>query len=770
MQRPAGSLTDQTLLEHIATRPHGRTSFKHLARELGLKGEARAELDERLSGLVERGELIELRGSQYVLPSMSREFTVGRLAMHRDGFGFVIPDRPVPLMEGDLFIPPEKADRAMHGDRVIARIVRFSDNGRAEGEIVRILKRAHLEIVGMFHVERRGCFVEPHDDRIREWVEIPDGMEIPASGTQVNRVGVEPRKIESPEDLDGLIVNVEILDYPEDGDRATGRVIEVLGHPDDFGIDVEIIIRKFHIPHKFPEAVLAQAQSYPLVVPAAEVARRRDFREYETVTIDGETARDFDDAVWVDRLPNGNYALHVHIADVSHYVTPGSPIDREAALRGTSVYFPDRAVPMLPVELSTELCSLKPQVDRLVLSALLEIDRQGDTVSQEFCRGVIRSAERMTYTDVWAILEGDAHVRQRYAPLVPRFELMRELAKILNRRRMKRGSIDFDMPEAKIEFDAEGQMTGVSRAERNFAHRLIEEFMLAANEAVASHLAEQDLPSVYRIHEPPSVTRISDFEQIASSFGYSLIPGGVPAKKFRNQTRHRDGRKTLRQTTVQEEGFVLSSRAYQKLVAQLEGQPEERILTYLMLRSLKQARYSEENKGHYALAAEFYTHFTSPIRRYPDLIVHRILGAWLDERQPMFTEQQLRAIAEESSSTERRADDAERELTEWKKARFMEDRVGEQFSALVISATRFGLFVELTELFIEGLVPIDTLPGDTYSYNENHRKIIGHRSRREFAIGDKIQVVLDRVDSMERKLQFSIYEPAPKRRGKKQHR
>lgn len=762
-----GSLSEEEVLSHIARLPHGRASFKTLVRELGVKGSGRAALDALLTRLTDRGELIGLRGDQYVVTSMSREFTTGILRMHRDGYGFVVPDKPIPNMQGDLFIPPDKAERGMHGDRVIARVVKFDENGRAEGEIVRVLKRAHMTVVGEFLIKRSGNFVKPHDDRIQQWVEIPEGMEIPPSRSTVHRVGVEPVKIESVEDLDGLIVNVEILDYPENGDNPAGRVIEVLGHPDDFGIDVEIIIRKFHIPHQFPEAVLRQAQDIPATIPADEIAAREDFRDLDIVTIDGETARDFDDAVWVDRLPNGNYALQVHIADVSYYVRPGSPIDREAARRGTSVYFPDRAVPMLPVELSTEQCSLKPHVDRLVLSALLEIDPKGDVVSQNFTRGVIRSAERMTYTNVWAVLEGDPAMRQRYEKLVPRFELMRELAKILNRRRMKRGSIDFDMPEAKIEFDPEGQMIGVSRSERNFAHRIIEEFMLAANEAVAGHLAEAEIPSIYRIHEPPNPAKIADFEAIASKFGYSLSAGGVPARKVRTVTRHRDGRKSIRETVTPDESFIVSSRAFQKLVAKLEGTPEERILTYLMLRSLKQAKYSEENRGHYALAAPVYTHFTSPIRRYPDLMVHRVLSAKLDGREPQWTEEQMRSVAEESSTTERRADEAERELTEWKKAKFMESRVGEQFDALVISATRYGLFVELEQYFVEGLVPIDTLPGDTYTYNENQRKIIGHRSRREFSIGDQIKVILDRVDSMERKLQFSVVEPERERRRKR---
>ncbi|HYO80781.1 MAG TPA: VacB/RNase II family 3'-5' exoribonuclease, partial [Bryobacteraceae bacterium] len=565
----SGPMNESTLLEHIGSLPHARATFKQLVRELGLKGEARENLDALLTVLTERGELIELRGGQFVLTSGSREFLNGRVSVHRDGYGFVVAEREVPLMKGDLFIPPDKLQDAMHGDRVIARVVRFDENGRAEGEVLRILRRAHATVVGEFRIRRSGCSVKPHDDRIQQWVDIPEGMEIPPSRESIHRVGVKPLKIEAVEDLDGLIVNVQILDYPEGGENPTGRVIEVLGHPDDFGIDVEIIIRKFHIPHQFPDAVIQQAKSYSLTLPEEEIARRRDFRDYEIVTIDGETARDFDDAVWVDRLPHGNYALHVHIADVGYYVQPGSPIDREALARGTSVYFPDRAVPMLPVELSTELCSLKPQVDRLVLSALLELDPKGDVVAQEFVRGVIRSAERMTYTNVHLILEGDKEQRERYSRLVPRFELMRELALILNRRRTKRGSIDFDMPEPVIEFDPEGQMKGVSRSPRNIAHRIIEEFMLAANEAVAGHLEELETPSVYRIHETPSANRIADFEQIANSFGYSLVPGGVAAKKFKSTVRHRDGRKTTKTVTNLNEDFVLPSRAYQKLVAEL---------------------------------------------------------------------------------------------------------------------------------------------------------------------------------------------------------
>ena len=766
MQKTTARLTETSLLHHIGRLPHSRASFKQLIREFGAKGGARVEMEALLKKLTDSGQLIELRGGQYVLIRGSREFAIGRLNMHRDGYGFLIADKPVEGIKGDVYIPKESASQAMHGDRVIVHIARIERDGRADGEIVKILKRAHVTVVGSFQVKRRGNFVQPQDERIRQWIEIPEGMEIPASGLSVNRVGVEPYKIEKPEDMDGMIVNVEILDYAEDQDNAVGRVIEVLGHAGDFGIDVEIMIRKHHIPHEFPAPVIEQARAFPAEVPVEEIIGRRDFRDLAIVTIDGETARDFDDAVWVERHANGHYTLQVHIADVSHYVRPGSPIDEEASMRGTSVYFPDRAVPMLPVELSSELCSLKPHVDRLVMSALLEIDNSGDVVAQDFTRGVIRSAERMTYTNVHLLLNGDAAQRERYAALVPRFELMQELALKLNRKRVKRGSIDFDLPEPLIEFDPEGNMIGVLRSERNIAHRIIEEFMLAANEAVASHLEAAKLPSIYRIHEMPDPKRIMDFEEVASHFGYSLGGEAVAVRKFRNVERKRDGRKVYTDVVLPSEQLTVTSRNYQKLVAKLAGKPEERILTYLMLRSLKQARYSEVNAGHFALAADSYTHFTSPIRRYPDLIVHRILAEYLETKRSSISEERLHTIADECSFTERRADDAERELMEWKKAKFMEDRVGDQFEGLITSTTRFGFFVELAEFFVEGLVPMDSLQGDFFKFHENTRKIIGERSRKMFSIGDQVEVILDRVDAVERKLTFSLV-PADTRKKKK---
>ncbi|HEY0749480.1 MAG TPA: RNB domain-containing ribonuclease, partial [Steroidobacteraceae bacterium] len=499
---PTAPLSEPQILAHVRDLPRGRATYKQLVKELRLTGEDRSELEDLLDRLIERGALVELRSGHFIAAGASSEYVTGRLSIHRDGFGFLIPDpieggaaqRQSSGFVGDVFLPPAQAEKGMNGDRALVHITRVAKEGRAEGEVIRILRRAHVTVVGEFRIRKRGNFVVPADDRIQQWIEIPEGMEIPPSHAQLDRVGSAPPQVHSVEDLDGMMVNVEVVEFPEGGDAGVGRVIEVLGAPDDFGVDVEIIIRKHHLPHEFPPAVIEQARDISREIGAGELEKRRDFRQYPIVTIDGETARDFDDAVHVSRLPNAHWALQVHIADVGYYVRPGTPIDVEAQLRGTSVYFPDRAVPMLPVELSTDICSLRPHEDRLVLSALLEFDAQGDVISQEFTHGIIRSSERMTYTNVFRVLEGDPAMRERYTQQVDHFELMRELALLLNRKRTRRGSIDFDMPETNIELDLSGQMTGVTRAERNIAHRVIEEFMLAANEAAASHLENAGIP------------------------------------------------------------------------------------------------------------------------------------------------------------------------------------------------------------------------------------------------------------------------------------
>jgi ribonuclease R len=830
-------ISDSAILKKIERQPKRTAGFKQLVREMGIHGEARRELSERLNRLVSSKQLVQVDSDRYAIPqaATSKNMIVGRLSMHRDGFGFVIPDASSldeglkGRLSGDIFIPPPAVGSAMHGDRVLVEITTIRPDGRAEGRIVRPLHRAHSTVVGLFHYGNRHNYVTPIDQKISQEIIIPPGLKLPEktgedterkkSKKSVHRVLGEEAKRTRPDNLENVVVDVEITDWPTATQNPRGRVVEILGYEDDFGLDVEIMIRKHHLPHRFPEEVLEEAQEADSIIPTRELQKRRDFRDLPIVTIDGETARDFDDAVTVRRLENHNFELQVHIADVAQYVKPDSAIDQEARLRGTSVYFPDRAVPMLPLELSTDICSLRPQVDRLVMSCVMEIDHRGEILGSELCEGVIRSAERMTYTDVRAVLDGDAVLRKRYASLVELFETMRELAMILNRKRERRGSIDFDLPEPVIEFDEHGLMKSITRSERNIANRIIEEFMLSANETVAGYLENKRVGSLYRVHEKPDAKRVYDFEIIAATFGYSLGVGPLPIQRIQPKTDRRASYgtgKRAREIEIPKEVHI-TPRMYQKLTEKIAGKPEERILSYLMLRSLKQARYSEENVGHFALAATTYTHFTSPIRRYPDLIIHRILkdilrdsaekrdgnipigvsgrqisgdenkiqergsskpSPWSKRRDHAAHQQSLQAaggpipiedlhdIAEESSQSERRADEAERELMEWKKVKFMQDRVGEDFDGLIISVTKFGFFVELTDLFVEGLVPLATLTDDRYTYHENTREIIGQRSRKTYSLGQKIRVIVDRIDPVEKKIQFALLEE-DKQRGRR---
>ena len=817
-------MNDRELLAQIARSAGGKAGYKQLVRELGLGGgRERRLLLEQLARMTARGDLVKTDREHWSIPKKttpgSRDnLLAGCLDLHRDGYGFVRPNaRQGAGKEDDVFIPPDEINGAMQGDHVLVELAPPRADGRRLGRIARVLERRNPTVVGIFHYARSdremGNKVVPFDERMTQPIMIPRGQELPESeeiATPHRVIGREAAAPTSYEDLEGLVVDVEITNWPTPTRPAIGRVIEILGDPDDFGVDVEMMIRKHQLPRVFPEKVLEEARAVA-VLDAVEVNRRHDFRELPIVTIDGETARDFDDAVLVNDRPDGGYELQVHIADVSEYVGEGTDLDLEARLRGTSVYFPDRAIPMLPQELSTDICSLRPNEDRLVLSCIMQLSAEGRIESFEILEGVIRSAERMTYTDVHAILEGDATTRTRYASLVPHFERMKRLAMLMNKRREERGSIDFDLPEPAIEFDEQGQMRGVTRAERTWANRLIEEFMLAANESVATWLEDLGIPSLYRIHEKPDPRRVVQFEELAAGFGYSLGLGALPVKRIQTRGDRREAQRHGRQARTHEvpEDIAVTPKMYQKLASRIEGKPEERILSYLMLRSLSQARYSEVNEGHFALAAPTYTHFTSPIRRYPDLIVHRItkslLRSGVDGRaevaedrhaspwthpneglkgivihrarkhaptsgEPPIPEAELAQIADESSQAERRAADAERELVEWKKVRFMHDRVGEEFAALVLNPTKYGLFVELTDLFVEGLVPIDTLRDDRYTWRENTHEIIGERWGRRFRAGDRVQVILDRVLAQERRLQFSIVEEGIPLTGKKQPR
>jgi ribonuclease R len=860
--------TDRELIRRIERSAGHRAGYKQLIRELGLGGgRERRLLLEQLARITARGELVKTEFEQWAIPGATFEKTAraprgegqaqelratrdrlvaGRLDLHRDGYGFVRPNGSS-NREDDLFIPPNELNGAMQGDEVLVDEALPGRDGRRSGRIARVLTRRNPTVVGIFHYARahrrgsawedapllHGNYVAPLDERMAGTpgggaILIPEGAEEPATPVETpHRVLGEEAQREQRRwsvdelgdghaPLEGLAVDVEITDFPAPGRPAKGRVIEVLGPPDGFGVDVEIIIRKHHLPHVFPANVLAEASAAAQWTVEAlrpdERARRRDFRGLPIVTIDGETARDFDDAVLVRRLANGNWELQVHIADVSHYVRPGTALDLEARLRGTSVYFPDRAVPMLPPQLSSGICSLRPDEDRLVLSCVMEIDGRGEVLGYEVCEGIIRSAKRMTYTQVQAILDSgtnaatdvdrsakDKAARAEFGELVTEFERMHELALELNAKRHRRGSIDFDLPEPVIEFDPDGNMESIVRSERGWAHRLIEEFMLSANECVAHWIEQNAIPGVYRIHEMPDPKRILDFEETASGFGYSLGFSSLPVQKVTMKADRRDVRKgggggRPAKTHEVTQSIPVTPQMYQRLTAKIAGKPEERILSYLMLRSLKQARYSEKNEGHFALASPCYTHFTSPIRRYPDLIVHRLVreliragaettgGAILStdpqpwrqatgsvthvkKGRPEYTaepipEPELAAIAVESSQAERRADDAERELMEWKKMRFMEDRVGEDFGGIILSCTKYGFFVELDDLFIEGLVPIASLSGwgsdERFVFRDTDKQIVSTRGGRAYKMGQRVHVLLDRIDRQQRRLQFAL--------------
>jgi ribonuclease R len=862
--------TDRELIRRIERSAGQRAGYKQLIRELGLGGgRERRLLLEQLARITARGELVKTEFEQWALPGATLEKTArnppkpdgtglewgtqsvgratrdrllaGKLDLHRDGYGFVRPNGST-NRDDDLFIPPNELNGAMQGDEVLVDEAPPGRDGRRSGRIARVLTRRNPTVVGIFHYAQgrrsrgawddvpvlQGNYVTPLDERMAGApgggaILIPDGAEVVAAAKETpNRVLGEEAQTqkkawsqdelkEGHAPLEGLAVDVEITDFPAPGRPAKGRVIEVLGPPDAFGVDVEIVIRKHHLPHVFPANVLAEAsasaaQTVDTLTPA-EVLQRRDFRGLPIVTIDGETARDFDDAVLVTPLANGNWELQVHIADVSHYVRAGTALDLEARLRGTSVYFPDRAVPMLPPQLSSGMCSLRPDEDRLVLSCVMEIDARGEVLGYQVCEGIIRSAKRMTYTQLQAILDsgtdaatdGDKAVRAEFAEFVTHFDCMYLLALKLNGKRHRRGSIDFDLPEPVIEFDPEGNMQSIVRSQRGWAHRLIEEFMLSANECVATWIEKNAVPSVYRIHEMPDPKRILDFEETASGFGYSLGFSSLPVKQITMKTDRRDVRKgggggRPAKTHEVAQSIPVTPQMYQRLTAKIAGKPEERILSYLMLRSLKQARYSEKNEGHFALASPCYTHFTSPIRRYPDLIVHRLIrelirsgadaegdailstdpqpwkqatGLVTDVRRGRteyawepIAEPELAAISAESSQAERRADDAERELMEWKKMRFMEDRVGEDFGGIILSCTKYGFFVELDELFIEGLVPLTSLntwgSDERFMFRDTDKQIVSMRGGRSYRMGQRVHVILDRIDRQQRRLQFAI--------------
>jgi ribonuclease R len=694
---------------------HHPATARELAQLLRVPREERSGFRRQLKSLVSEGMLLQIRGNRFGLAE-KMDVVVGRLQANAAGFGFVVPEQTEPgHARQDIFIAASNLVDAMHGDRVVARIERQTERG-AEGRIIRILERSQDTVVGRFEVDAADLgYVVPFDRRVLTDIHVPTGQWSSS----------EP----------GEMVLVQITRWPTATRGPVGRVIEVLGHVDEPGVDTKVIIRKHQIPEAHSGAALKQARSLGDAVRESDVHGRADLRAVTTVTIDGEHARDFDDAITIERLDNGHYRLGVHIADVSHYVAAGSALDTNAYERGTSVYFPERAVHMFPAELATGLCSLNPQVDRLVQSCVMEVDRAGVVVQHELYDGVIHSDARLTYTEVSAILEGEnPEAMARRAPLLPMLGLMRELFEVLHRRRRQRGAIDFDLPETAVILSEFGQIEAIVPSERNVAHRLIEEFMLLANETVAAHLEAEGAPALHRVHEAPDVKKVEDFEAFIGVLGHSLARDGRPVRP----------------------------KHFQALIDRMRGTPEERPIAALMLRTMQKARYDAASLGHFGLAAQHYTHFTSPIRRYPDLVVHRALKAL---RQPVSSDdrreerdEELQEVARQASERERRADDAERELLQWKKVRFMVNKVGDHFHGHITGVAPFGIFVELIEHYVEGLVHISSMADDYYRFVEQQHTLAGETTKRTYRLGDRVAVQVVRVDMDRRQVDLGLVE------------
>lgn len=727
-------LSPQRVLQALPKSRDRAITADRMADALGLNESQSARLREYLVEFTRTG-LSAAKGGRY-WRKQSSGLVIGTLRGTRSGHAFVIPEDERERKQGDLYIDERAMGAALHGDTVIARVTGVRERGR-EGRVEAVLYRANPTVVGRFVKLKSEAMVSPIDERFLYEISVAVSDALGAS--------------------DGDIVNVEITRPPVAGRPPLGRVIELLGREDQPGIDIEIIIRKHHLPHVLPDAALAEAESISEHIGDEQIAGRMDLRDWLTITIDGETARDFDDAVSLEMLPNGRARLGVHIADVSYYVRQGSALDEEAFRRGTSVYFPERAIPMLPERLSNGICSLNPRVDRLTMSAIMELDAKGRVVDYTLAPSVIHSRERMTYTAVSEIINNpEGETARQYAHIKDMIFAMHELALVLIKRREERGAIDFDLPEAELRFDDEGRICGITRSERNIAHRLIEEFMLLANETVAKHLERLGVPMLYRIHEEPNPSKVEEFAEIAASFGHKFSMHGPTPQ-----------------------------RGFQQLAREIRGLPEERMLSYLMLRSMQRAKYTAQNLGHFGLAMKTYTHFTSPIRRYPDLIVHRILRevlerghsgeeewqqvdlgrkralktvSWpvMDEERETELRSALVTIGDHSSERERAADDAERELMDWRKAEFMAEHVGDEFDGVITSVKDYGFYVELKEFFVEGLVHVSTLRDDAYEYHERKHRLVGVRSNRKYRLGDVVRVSVNRVDRSRHLIDFSV--------------
>ncbi len=696
-----------------------------IARALGLQGRDRVEVRKTLHELEHAGEIVRIRKNRYVLPSEA-DLVTGKLSIHQAGYGFLVPEK---AGEPDIFIAAENTGTAMNGDRVVARISRDvpprrakvragqAAQHRSEGRVIRILERARDTIVGTLQQSRNFYYVVPDDPRLVHdvYVQVPPRAKLPKTPTRDDKVVVRLEAWESRH------VNPE------------GEIIEVLGAATAPGIDMLSIVRKYDLPTAFPKSVLDEANRIPQSVEQKLIQGREDLRDQFIVTIDPDDARDFDDAINVEKIDNtGGWRLGVHIADVSAYVTPDSALDREARRRGNSVYLPDRVIPMLPERLSNGVCSLNPDVDRLTHSVLIEFDKNGRAKKAGFARSVIRSAKRLTYKEAYAILQA-----KRNGELSRRLHTAWELASLLRRKRFEQGSLDLDFPEVKVHVDADGKPTRLERVENDQSHQLIEEFMLAANEAVARELRHRSIATIYRVHEDPDPEKLGEYREFILSFGYKV-------------------------------GDLSHRKEVQRFLASISGTPEEQALKIGLLKSLKRARYAAQPLGHYGLAKANYLHFTSPIRRYADLVVHRTLAERNLLRRSKIDIGQIESLADHISDTERNAAEAEIESVRLKKLQFFEQQLKERdpqvFRAAIMDVRNYGLVVELPDALVTGVVHVSTLSDDFYRFDAAQRRLLGRRTNRRFSVGDEIRVFVARVDTFKRQIDFAIADQGAKKR------
>lgn len=698
------------LLNFMKEESYKPLTVQEIQESLGIEGAAEfKELVKMLVQLEQTGEIVRSRTNRYGVPE-KMNLVRGKFIGHAKGFGFVTPET-----EGmdDIFIPPPEVNGAMNGDIVLVRVSKGDYGGRREGTIIRIAERKTTKVVGTYQDNRGFGFVIPDDKKLPMDIFIGKGNSLDA--------------------VDGHKVVVEITEWPSELKSATGMVVQILGHKNDPGVDILSIIHKHGIEVEFPAEVMEQANKTPDEVQEKDLFKRTDLREDLVITIDGADAKDLDDAISLVKNDDGTYTLSVHIADVSYYVQENTPLDDEAYDRATSVYLTDRVIPMLPHKLSNGICSLNPHVDRLTMSCRMTIDRNGKVVHHEIFESVIQSKERMTYTDVYKIIEEkDEELMKKYEHIVPMLNNMADLASILRQKRIDRGAIDFDFKESKVIVDEQGWPTDIVIRERTAAERLIEEFMLAANETVAEHFHWMQVPFLYRIHEDPKVEKLQRFFEFLTNFG--IVVKGT--------------------------GNKVHPRALQEIVESIEGMPEETVISTMLLRSMQQAKYFEESLGHFGLSADFYTHFTSPIRRYPDLIVHRLIRTYLIEKDVSSEtiahwNANMSEIAQHTSERERRAVDAERDTDALKKAQYMLDKIGEEFDGVISSVTNFGMFVEL-ENTVEGLVHVSYMTDDYYRFDDRQMMMIGEHTGKQFRIGDEVTIRVVSVKPEESAIDFEI--------------